>query len=170
MHRDKQMGGRVARPATLSKDPWENFVRFNPVLAWEGLWTVYYSEEGWRSGVRDRRGLEGKDEEMWELDMRVGEDKGNRSEEEEGSAGEKTVREQGQEASEEDIADQVVRLSVAETLKNEEKTEGKESDNNDVGSKDDARKHDGGMGNDEKARAEQQGGEKEEDDEWEIIA
>ncbi|KAK0746711.1 hypothetical protein B0T18DRAFT_447173 [Schizothecium vesticola] len=103
---EKQMGGVVARSATLAKDPWENFVRFNPVLAWEGLRGVFFSEEGWEGRVADRREWdEGLEEGGWAEAGVKGMNK---------ELGEK------EKESEADIADQVVSLSVAETVKDDE--------------------------------------------------
>lgn len=131
-NREKQIGGVVARSATLAKDPWENFVRFNPVLAWEGLSGVYFSEGGWERGVPDRRVWEGG------LDL-----------EEEGGEEKEMGREEKE--SEADIADQVVRLGVAETVKDGvEKTV-----KNDEGRK---------RGDDDDEAGET------DDDEWEVVA
>ncbi|KAK4447146.1 hypothetical protein QBC34DRAFT_468476 [Podospora aff. communis PSN243] len=58
---EKRSRGLVAGVRTLSSDPWENFMRFNAALAWEGLWGVWYSRGAWEGGGEaDLRGLEGQ--------------------------------------------------------------------------------------------------------------
>lgn len=138
--REKQTGGVVARSATLAKDPWENFVRFNPVLAWEGFSGVYFSGEGWERGVADRRVWEGG------LDLQDGED------------GEGVEKEEGREEkeSEADIADQVVGLGVAGTAKDGEGETAQDSENGEDGEKGDGQEADET--------------DDEEDDEWEVVA
>lgn len=155
-NREKQMGGVVARTATLSKDPWENFVRFNPVLAWEGLVGVYFSDEGWKAGEADRRG--------WDGGLELGDEGEEGMEKEEGEEKE----------SEADIADEVVRLSVAETLKDGEGQTMKdgvaETAKVDVAGtgKDDENKVGEKNGNGEEADETEE--ENDDDDEWEVVA
>lgn len=138
--REKQMGGVAARSATLARDPWENFVRFNPVLAWEGLERVYFSEGGWGEGVADRRGWDG----------------GLELEEEGGEGMEKELGGEEKE-SEADIADEVVRLGVAERLKDGE-GETVKDEKDEEGEK---------KGDDEGADETE---EEDDDDEWEVVA
>ncbi|KAK0622535.1 hypothetical protein B0T14DRAFT_563981 [Immersiella caudata] len=60
---EKRSRGLVAGPRTLSKDPWENFMRFNVALAWEGLWGVCERRGGWDGmgffGLEDEGEVEG---------------------------------------------------------------------------------------------------------------
>lgn len=150
--REKQMGGVVARSATLSKDPWENFVRFNPVLAWEGLVGVYFSDEGWKAGEADRR--------EWDGSLELGDEGAEGMEKEEGGE---------EKESEADIADEVVRLSMAETLKDDkiDEAEGVVALGVAETVKDDKREEGEKKGDGEEADETE---EDDDDDEWEVVA
>ncbi|KAK0639515.1 hypothetical protein B0T16DRAFT_463180 [Cercophora newfieldiana] len=100
---EKRSRGLVAGPSTLGKDPWENFMRFNPALAWEGFSGVWYSPGAWEGGTEaDRRGVEGV--EGFEFGEGDGSEEGEEGEEGEGDG-------------DGDVADELGKLGVAEGVK-----------------------------------------------------
>ena len=107
---EKRSRGVVAGPRTLGRDqPWENFMRFNPALAWEGLWGVWYSERAWEGGVEaDRKGLEemgfGEGDKGEKEGEGEGKEQGEGVEGEEGKDEKEVDRQKG--AEERDIADE----------------------------------------------------------------
>ncbi len=69
---EKQTRGARPRQRTMAPDdPFENFVRFNPALAWERLSGVYYSPESWEEGAREDK-VVGSDRREFEDGTAVG--------------------------------------------------------------------------------------------------
>ncbi|KAK0711958.1 hypothetical protein B0H67DRAFT_555845 [Lasiosphaeris hirsuta] len=97
---EKRSRGEVPGERVYGDDPWERFVRFNPVLAWEGLWEVFYGRERWEAGGQaDRRGWRGEG-----VDLEVADgDGGGDGDIGSGKEGEERGREEGE--GEADIAD-----------------------------------------------------------------
>ncbi|KAK5659685.1 hypothetical protein OQA88_894 [Cercophora sp. LCS_1] len=108
----KQWNGLRAREATMGDDPWENFVRFNPVLVWEGLSEAGCEGEEWEEVLV-------KGVERWDRGGDIpGKEGGGDDEKVDG----KTLAV----VEDRDVTGSMVRLSVAETLqdKGEEDEDG----------------------------------------------
>lgn len=109
---EKESRGLRARPSSLSKDPWENFVRFNVALVWEGLWEEHRESSNQREEDKD------KDDEVTLVGKR---DEGSKDGKEEGRA-------ENTKETESDIADEKLKARTGTAQKAGEKELEEEDD------------------------------------------